>query len=156
MKYNGNLAYGNIQTFDDLNNQNLKKQRKPKPKVFSTVLTIVFALSCCMAVVFMEVELSQGRKEIMTLNSDLNVLQNQNTKIVLDIERASNLGSIKDRAVNDLGMTVPGKEQITYVDITENEYIESSNGADDAEIEQKDFLENISDAIDSFFGIFKK
>ncbi|MBQ3967131.1 MAG: hypothetical protein II688_00395 [Lachnospiraceae bacterium] len=104
-------------------------QREANERAFgigSFILTMAAVAFVCFAL-FLYLgergELHSHTKVIKTLNTELNEKTMLNDNRLTAIEAGIDYTDIYNRALNELGMTFPGKDQVLWFTSTESEYI---------------------------------
>ena len=101
---------------------------------------------CVLALLFMMllsyISLAEISKESVDLNAQLEILNNEETRLKLNYERAFDLNEVERYATNELGMTKAGESQVCYI---------SNNTADQAVVLQ---VEGNGEGVISYLGTF--
>ncbi len=91
------------------------------------ILFLTAALAVMVAVVgcylYLQSELSGRRRHVTALESEVMELKNKNDVIQKEINTSVNLDTIRKKAMEDLGMVYPSKDQIEYFEVDTNDYM---------------------------------
>lgn len=88
--------------------------------VTAAVLIMVFA---CIAVLYMESRISLQQANINELETQLEVIEEENAAYKLSLENMYTLDEIYDVATNELGMVYAEKGQIVYYESADEDYV---------------------------------
>lgn len=100
-----------------------KKRYKNNRKVkLKSVLTIVAILAAALAVMCRYAIITEMSYEINREEAKYNDLRNRNALLKVEIETATNLTDIKEKAETRLGMQIPDKSQIVYIKVPREDY----------------------------------
>ncbi len=83
---------------------------------------MIFAM--CAIYIQLQSELNSKMKQVASLETDLIALRTDNDIMEKRIETSIDLDEIKDRAMNELGMVYPSKDQVIYYQIDQTDYME--------------------------------
>lgn len=93
---------------------------------FLFVMVIMIVMSC-VKYLDMNSQLSENNSKIATLQTKLDTLVTKNDAMEYEINGFIDVDYIIDTALNELGMIVAGKEQVTFYDNTPSEYMNQLN-----------------------------
>lgn len=119
-------------------------EKRVKARVgVAQVITLVFVLG--FATILRDSQVYKIQNSIAKVDSEINVMVAENEALNVEILKASSLGTIKEKAENELGMTIPKKEDVLKIDLSENNFsVKENNLTKDME---KGLLEKIKDAL---------
>ncbi|OON94976.1 MAG: hypothetical protein ATN32_07610 [Candidatus Epulonipiscium fishelsonii] len=119
-------------------NSTAKKKQKPPPnrnskqykkRQLNKIVYVVF-LSCVLTIficaciyMYASVQFSLKQTELKNLNNTLQQLESRINTVEADIISKLNLTNIKQRAIQELGMSEPLPHQIIYIKLPEESYI---------------------------------
>ena len=135
MQYGSRQAYmyGNIVTKPEYEPRRRKSSAKPKKKVSRQVqknrnralhmnaATVVLLL--CVNYVRLQSELTRRSKHVTALQEELADLKEENTTKYNAVVDSVNLDEIRERAINQLGMTYAAADQIVEYDNPASDYV---------------------------------
>lgn len=88
------------------------------------VVAAVFIIVCaCIAVLYMESRISLQQANINDLETQLEVIEEENAAYRLSLESMYTLDEIYDVATNELGMVYAEKGQIVYYESADEDYV---------------------------------
>lgn len=88
------------------------------------VVAAVFIIVCaCIAVLYMESRISLQQANINDLETQLEVIEEENAAYKLSLESMYTLDEIYDVATNELGMVYAEKGQIVYYESADEDYV---------------------------------
>lgn len=128
-----------------------KNNRKVKLKF---VLSILAVLIAALAVMYRYAAITQLSYSINKSESLYNELRNENSILKVHIETETNLTDIKEIAETELGMQIPDKSQIVYINVPRKDYTVVMNtqdaaGGDDSNI-MKVFINKVAGLVKLF------
>ncbi len=140
----GNLAYKlpeqytppvrkrrNIQKNRVIADKRKREQMRYKVKNFRRIAAItVMALSAGFMISEF-VTVNETGQEIASLQKELNTIESATSQMIFDMEQSVDLAEIERQATTRLGMQRPEKYQTIYVNVKQDDYIEST--ADEVE-----------------------
>lgn len=88
--------------------------------VTAAVLVMIFA---CIAILYMESRISLQQANINQLETQLEVIEEENAAYRLSLESMYTLDEIYDVATNELGMVYAEKGQIVYYESADEDYV---------------------------------
>lgn len=95
-----------------------KKAARNNAKLKKKIMVNIFIVFGMCAVIMMRyAQISQMNYENNNLSKQYAAMQNENTRLSLEIEKAMSLQSIRDTAENKLNMHAPEKSQIVYISV---------------------------------------
>lgn len=115
-------------------NTNQQVRRRPSEKaqnalafnmkytIFVTASLVIMALAC-IAVLYMESRISLQQANINDLETQLEVIEEENAAYRLSLESMYTLDEIYDVATNELGMVYAEKGQIVYYESADEDYV---------------------------------
>lgn len=80
------------------------------------ILTVVVLGLIMLGVIFISAYCASIKSEINHVNKEIAVLQEDIDYLKLEIESGSNIATIEDRALKDLGMIYPTADQFVYIE----------------------------------------
>lgn len=125
--------------------QQTKKNSNSKIILYiGTIFVILFAVSYRNALI------AQKYSEIKELKSDLSEVEKENKQLEVNIESKTNLGTIEEKASEELGLKKLDDSQIVYVNIEKQDYVESST--EEVKItEEENWFESLINKIKNIF-----
>lgn len=90
--------------------------------VFVTAAVLIMILAC-IAVLYMESRISLQQANINELETQLEVIEEENAAYRLSLENMYTLDEIYDVATNELGMVYAEKGQIVYYESADEDYV---------------------------------
>lgn len=121
----------------------LKEEAKMKRKVLAIVLCIFAVL---FVISYRSSLISESFAEIKDLKLELEAIEKENQQLSVSIESTLNLNNIEKIAEEKLGMQKLKSDQIVYVNLPKEDYIQPAS--EEVLIEEdKNFFENIIDKI---------
>lgn len=114
---NSNINNKNIRP----NRSNRKKDNKGKVKNKFKLLTTALILLCiCLFILLRYTYITQLRFEVSELESQKAELEKEKQDLKVKLEEAKSHQNIEERAIKQLGMDYPTKEQIVYISVGED------------------------------------
>lgn len=86
-------------------------------------LSVVATLAVCALLLTMQAKVTNQNKMITRLQSEVEVLREDNNAYEARINSGVDLEYIRDVAINQLGMIYPAEGQVVYYDLTESDYV---------------------------------
>lgn len=125
--------------------QQTKKNSNSKIILYiGTIFVILFAVSYRNALI------AQKYSEIKELKSDLSEVEKENKQLEVNIESKTNLGTIEEKASEELGLKKLDDSQIVYVNIEKQDYVEPST--EEVKItEEENWFESLINKIKNIF-----
>lgn len=80
------------------------------------ILTVVVLGLVMLGIIFISAYCASIKSEINQVNKEIAVLQEDIDYLKLEIESGSNIATIEDRALKDLGMIYPTADQFVYIE----------------------------------------
>ncbi len=105
-------------------------RNRQREKAFSAgnVLFLSMALAVvamvCAVFLYTNANVTELKQNIVSLQEELIDLQEDNDAYEKEIETSVSLTDIKKKAMNELGMKYPSKDQVVYYDITKQDYMQ--------------------------------
>lgn len=87
------------------------------------MVATVFLFSSCINMLTMQASITEQRRQIAVLESNLNELTDTNNETSKRLESSVDLTKIYEVATRDLGMVYPKTGQITYYEATNPDYV---------------------------------
>lgn len=122
-KYSKNYVYGSV-AYDiqpeikhekkQIKRRKTKSKVKVKLKVVGSIMAIAIISLLTLTRFASIIRLTY---DIRTVKSDIKKVQEANENTRVQIAKVSNIKSIEETAVNKLGMIIPDKNQIVYMDV---------------------------------------
>lgn len=137
------------------NNSKVKKNTsiKTNNKTLSnpkTLLYVGIAFAILFTISYRNALISEEYKEVRKLKEDLALIEKQNEQLKVNIEGATNLGTIEKKAKENLGMEKLKEDQTIYVDSQKQDYIEVSR--DEITVEENNsWIDEIINKIKNIF-----
>lgn len=103
-------------------NQEKALQMSPGYVIFLTI-AMVAMVSVCAVYLKLQSDISNRMKTVATLEAQVTDLKTQNDGNLKRINTSIDLESIKNTAINELGMVYPSKDQIVYFNIETTDYM---------------------------------
>ena len=97
-------------------------QMGPGYVLFLTAAVCV-TLGVCLIYVQLQSDINGRMKHIASLESEMLDLKTGNEATLRRIETSVNLEEIRSKALNEMGMVYPTKDQIIYYDVDLNDYM---------------------------------
>lgn len=108
-----------------------KKYRNSRIVKFKLVLSILAVLAAGLFVTYRFAAITQMSYNISQTEAKYYELRNDNSRLRMQIEKDTDLNSIKLSAEKRLGMQMPDKSQMVYVNVPKSDYtVVMSTGAD--------------------------
>lgn len=114
-----------------------------------TVLYIAFLFAILFTISYRNALISEEFGQVKKLKDNLAVIEKQNEQLKVNIEGATNLGTVEKKASENLGMKKLSEDQTIYVDTPKQDYIEVSK--DEVKLDQESWFERIINKIKSIF-----
>ena len=117
----------------------LKQEKRMKSKVIAIVLfvfTVLFIISYRSSLI------SQNFAEIKDLKTELETLEKENQQLSVGIEAALNLNNIEKIATKKLGMQKLKSDQIVYLNLDKEDYIQPASEEVEME-ENQNFIQKL-------------
>lgn len=127
---------------------NTKQQKKTSINT-KTVLYVAIAFTILFTISYRNTLIAEEYSQIKNLKEDLALIEKQNEQLKVNIEGATNLGTVEKKAKENLGMQKLSEDQTIYVDTQKQDYIESSNN--EIKMEEESFIQKIIDKILKIF-----
>lgn len=129
-----------------------KKQYKNNRKAkFKLVVSILAVMVAGLAVVYRFALITQISYSIHESQKDYNDFRNANSRMRVQIEQDTDLNSIKQLAEARLGMQMPDKSQLVYIQVKKTDHTVVMNTVDE---EAKDNASIFAAFISKFAGLF--
>ncbi len=101
-----------------------KKIARNNAKLKKRIMVNMFLIfSMCAVIMLRYAQISQMNYDNNKLSKEYTSIQNENTRLSLEIEKAMSLQSIRDIAENELSMHKPEKSQIVYISVPKKDVI---------------------------------
>lgn len=102
-----------------------RRQKEEEKKKIYDVYKIVF-LICLFGIVTVlrDGQVMNLQREVTKLNSEIKLLTDENEGIRVELLKVASLDNIKTNAESKLSMTMPTKDQITKIDLSQNYFAE--------------------------------
>lgn len=84
---------------------------------------VLVTLAACTLMLSMQAKVTEQSNQITYLQSEIEVLTDENDAYEARINSSVNLNQIRDTAINQLGMVYPTEGQVVYYDLTEADYV---------------------------------
>lgn len=97
------------------------------PYVAFLLAMVVMIVVSCVKYLDMNAQSSENNAKIATLTSQLDTLVTKNDAMEYEIDGFIDVDYIINTAINELGMVVAGKDQVTFYDNTPSEYMNQLN-----------------------------
>ena len=97
------------------------------PYVAFLFVMVVMIVVSCVKYLDMNSQASENKAKIATLQTKLDTLVTKNDAMEYDIKGYVDVDYIMNTAINELGMVVAGKEQVSFYDNTPSEYMNQFN-----------------------------
>ena len=127
---------------------NARQQKKTTVNT-KTVLHVGIAFAILFTISYRNTLITEEYSHIKDLKQDLALIEKQNEQLKVNIEGATNLGTVEKKATENLGMKKISEDQTIYVDTKKQDYIEASKN--EIKIENKNFFKKL---LDKVFKIF--
>jgi cell division protein FtsL len=98
-----------------------KEQRKNSSVKLRTVICMLFIFMLAIVVIYRYTILTEMNYEISAKTSTYEELRNANSRILVDVEKNTDISEIRQIAETELGMQSPDKSQIVYVNVPKND-----------------------------------
>ena len=106
-----------------------KTGRKPavasKRKTVSNFLCIILITAMAFTVLYRNAVIAEQKSVAVHLQSELEDIESAVVQKQFELERSIDLGQIEAVAVSKLGMKTPDKEQIVYIDLKNEDVVET-------------------------------
>lgn len=143
---NSNIDNKNIRS----NRSNRKKDNKGKVKNKFKLLAIALILLCiCLFILLRYTYITQLRFEVSELESQKAELEKEKQDLKVKLEEAKSYQNIEERAIKQLGMNYPTKEQIVYVSVGED--LPTTMEESSSEVEVLGYFKNLVNFILNLF-----
>ena len=126
-----------------------QKQNKKNSINLKTMVYIAVTFAVLFTISYRNALISEEFGQVKKLKDNLAVIEKQNEQLKVNIEGATNLGTVEKKASENLGMKKLSEDQTIYVDTPKQDYIEVSK--DEVQIEQESWIEKIINKIKSIF-----
>ncbi len=156
----GNLAY---EWEDDRFDEQVKEKRKEitadrkKQTVKTRAVFVTYVLAVILAAIFMigkNVAVYEGELKVEELSESLAAVESYTSQKRFELEEHIDLTEVEEIATTKLGMQRPGKNQIVYVDIKQDDVCElTSKEVEGVGNNVSRMMTNIKDGICDIFGI---
>jgi cell division protein FtsL len=131
----GNLAYKEDITREP---QQLKHRGKSYNKRWKPLMLVFLSLIMCCFIIMRYTQAVSINHEINTLKKELAQLERENELLNVDLMYKKDLTYIEEYAKEKLGMDYPVKEQIVYVQVPENDVVDTNREVASAEPVKQD------------------
>lgn len=108
--------------------QSRPRLRKLETKVYArhnispfAITGFVAVIGLMMLVIFSYVQLTEITDQSISLKTQLSQLQNEKVKLLSQYEDATDLSTLKNRAISELGMMSPDTDQIEYINMSQSD-----------------------------------
>ena len=122
-----------------VNREALAERRLPGRLIGNVLLVCVFAF----VILFRYSAIVEKDHELGILKEKRNEILDQNKRIQVQIDSATNLENVEQIATTELGMSKPEKYQTVYVTIQGDDYVEVAEEIDYQPVEGKHFYATI-------------
>lgn len=122
-KYPKNYVYGNVAynlepEINPRRKQIKRKKTNNKVKIKRKMVVSIVLIACISLLALSRfASVIKLTYDIRGIKSEIKTLQEANENIRVQIAKKSNIKSIEETAVNELGMVIPDKSQIVYIDV---------------------------------------
>lgn len=105
-------------------NKERRKRKKPKKLSMAQKVKIVTALlifsGLCIGMIITTVQATIIKYNINALNKEINSLEGEIENLYVALDKESKSQSIEEKAINELGMKYPTKDETVYISTTNN------------------------------------
>ncbi|MBO6215271.1 MAG: hypothetical protein J6N76_07025, partial [Lachnospiraceae bacterium] len=98
--------------------------RLAKLSAFNLMLGIMLFGSIFYSIIYLQNSISNSMRHISALETEISDLKAKNAATESRISTSTNLNSIKESAVSEMGMMYAGLDQIVYYSIPEEDYMD--------------------------------
>ena len=126
-----------------------KKKPKIKASPAKLIASCMLVVAISLAFIYSQTQLTVLSAGISDANKQLQELQNDQTRLEIQIEKKMNSQNLEEYAVSQLGLTKPQQYQIKYVKLRDSNTIQA------AEKTEKGLLDKIKEAIANFMEYLK-
>lgn len=102
-------------------------EREKKASKFNMVVCLsatVMIMVCCALYIHLQSELNSRMNKVAALETEVLNLTTENDATEKRIETSVDLLKIRDKAMKELGMVYPKEDQIVYISVKSNDYME--------------------------------
>jgi len=129
-----------------------KKAARINARIKKRIIVNIFLIfGMCAVIMARYAQISQMNYDNYNLSKEYTALQNENTQLSLEIEKAMSLQSIREIAVKKLNMHTPDKSQIVYISVPKQDVIVL---AEKKEPKIMVFAKDATESIKRFLNIF--
>lgn len=129
-----------------------KKTARNNAKLKKRIVVHIFLIfGMCAIIMARYAQISQLNYDNNNLSKEYTALQNENTRLSLEIEKAMSLQSIREIAENKLKMHAPDKSQIVYISVPKQDVIVLAEKKEPRLIV---YAKDAADSIKRFLNIF--
>jgi hypothetical protein len=114
------------------NNKNEKINIKTSSKIKMIGLVLI-GFAVFFTISYRNAVIDAKYSQIKSLKSDLAEIQKQNEQLEANVESSLNLKTIQEEAEEKLGMKALSTDQIEYIKLEKNDFVESSTNDEDEE-----------------------
>lgn len=125
------------------------KTKKKATLNLKTILCVGVLFVILFTISYRNALISEEYSKIRKLKEDLVNVEKQNEQLKVNIEGATNLGTVEKKASENLGMKKLNEDQTIYIDTQKQDYIEVSK--DEIKIEDESWIQKIMSKVKSIF-----
>lgn len=120
----------------------------------STVALVALVFAAAFVIVNGYVAINEAKSEILELKEEYNDMIAENQAIQVKIDKAVDLSSLQTVAEEKFGMMRPERYQMFYVDLSQNDFSESTERSKDADGERAVAVTGVTGTITGTLNIF--
>ncbi len=104
------------------------EQRRSTVKTMKVLAICAMFLSVIAFQIYSQVQVDELDRELNKINSEISVLESENTRLNMELDSRISLDKVDDYAQNVLGMVKVENYQVSYVDLSSADTVEVSGG----------------------------
>ncbi len=132
-----------------------KKRRRNNAKAkWKVVLGTVAVFALCFVLLYRYALITEMGLTAIKIEKEYNQIKNENSRLRVEIEKQTDINTIRQIAEEKLGMQKPDKSQIVYIYVPKNDYtVVSEDYGNKEDLGNKDALSTILDKVNKFMSI---
>jgi cell division protein FtsL len=147
-KYSKNYVYGSTaydlqpETNDEKRQKVVKKPKKNQKSKFKLMGNVIAISIISLFILTRFASIVKLTYDVRAVKSEIRKVQEENENIKVEIAKSDNIRSLEQAAVGKLGMIIPDKKQIVYIDVKPLTSLKENTGkktASAGEVVQKIF-----------------
>ena len=129
-----------------ISKKKLQEERKRHRKI---VTYVIFVFAILFAISYRNAQIDESFEKVQDYKKELSAIEKENSQLELAIESSLNLSNIEQQAKELLGMQKLTNQQIVYVNLDKDDYIEAA--PESVKIEEETWINKVINTVKSLF-----